>query len=86
MAKRESPHTFSKNVLTKEQLNEILDMREVKKMIMAKKRGSTQIEHEKSRRDQKLRLDYIKDMLSTGSGLVLQSNSVKRKIFEPLTA
>jgi len=31
-------------------------MKEVKKIILAKKRGSTQIEYEKSRRDQKLRL------------------------------
>jgi len=30
---RETPHSFSKNVLTRDQLNELLDMKQVKKII-----------------------------------------------------
>lgn len=37
--KSETPHSFAKNILTREQLNEIIDMKEVKKIL--RKRNST---------------------------------------------
>lgn len=39
----DNPYSFSKNVLNRDQLNEIINMKEAKKLAV-KKRGSTQIE------------------------------------------
>jgi len=45
---RQSPHSFIKNVLTREQLNELLDMNEVKKIIKARKRSPNPAGHKKA--------------------------------------
>lgn len=74
------PHQFSKNILTRAQLNEMIDMKEVRKLI--RKRGSTQIETDCKRRvhlrknsravhKEQQKLDRKKMALSIGSGLVL---------------
>lgn len=39
IAVTEMPYQFKPNVLNREQLNDVLDMKEVKKLIQAKKRG-----------------------------------------------
>lgn len=36
---KKSPHSFKKNLLTIEQLNELVDMSEIKKMVKARKRS-----------------------------------------------
>ena len=47
---QDMPYQFSKNVLDREQLNELINMKEAKKLA-GKKRGSTQIEpHQTSRK------------------------------------
>lgn len=45
---RQSPHSFIKNALTREQLNELLDMNEVKKIIKARKRSLQPAAHKKA--------------------------------------
>ena len=40
-----TPHSFSKNILTREQINELIDLKNVKKMFPNKKRNSTQVNH-----------------------------------------
>jgi hypothetical protein len=35
-----TPHQFNKNVLTREQLNELLDMKEVKKIMKTRRRST----------------------------------------------
>ena len=42
VGKVDVPHSFNKNILTRAQLHEMIDMKEVKKII--RKRGSTQID------------------------------------------
>ncbi len=90
-----TPHQFNKNVLTREQLNELLDMKEVKKIMKARRRSnqpstiglkSFNIKNGGKRTQSNIRGANIRDqktllnaqIMATGSGLVLESNSIPK--------
>ena len=62
------------NVLTREQLNELLDMNEVKKLIKQRRRSNQPMPVKKTLQKQK------EEMLKLGSGLVFESHSIAKTI------
>mmetsp|Transcript_11867 Transcript_11867/g.16130 ORF Transcript_11867/g.16130 Transcript_11867/m.16130 type:complete len:163 (+) Transcript_11867:892-1380(+) len=73
---RQSPHSYVQNVLTREQLNELLDMNEVKKLIKARKRSVQPANAKKALQKQK------EDKLKMGSGLVFESHTIQNKTLQ----